>query len=382
MLNFEFYNPTKIVFGKGQIAQLPKLIPLGTKILMTYGGGSIKENGVYNQVKTALKDYEVVEFGGIEPNPEFQTCMKAVKIVEEQNIGLILAVGGGSVLDASKFISVAPHYIGDAYDIMRSLIQLPQAVPVASIITLPATGSEMNCNLVISRRETQEKFGGAIASTYPKFSIVDPSITFSLPTKQTINGIVDTFVHVMEQYCTYDVNSPLQDRWALSIIQTLIEEAPKVLKNPNDYDARANIFWCATTGLNFMISPGVVQDWATHMIGHELTAFYGLDHGQTLAIILPRLWAEMLEKKEGKLAKMARIVWNEQGTDHQCALQCILKTEEFFNEIGMQTKLSDYAIDAFQAAEKIKERFQKRGVVIGENQDITPDVVFKIIKNS
>ena len=248
MLNFEFYNPTKIIFGKGEIAKLSQLVPAGKKILMTYGGGSIRKNSVYEQVKTALSGFQVVEFGGIEPNPEYETCLKAVRVIEEEGIGFILAVGGGSVVDASKFMSIAVGYDGDRWEIMKNLLPLEQKVPLGAVITLPATGSEMNCNLVISRRETKEKFGGGILSTFPKFSIIDPSVTFSLPMKQTVNGIVDTFVHVMEQYATYDVNSPLQDRWALSIIQTLIEEAPKVLKEPDNYDVRANLFWCATTG--------------------------------------------------------------------------------------------------------------------------------------
>ncbi len=382
MLNFQFFNPTHVVFGKGMIAQLKNLLPANTKILMTYGGGSIKKNGVYEQVKEALKGFEVVEFSGIEPNPEYETCLKAVEIVNTQNIGFILAVGGGSVLDASKFISVAAGYDGDKWEIMQKLLPLPQKVPVGAVMTLPATGSEMNCNLVISRRETKEKFGGGIPSVFPKFSIIDPSVTFSLPMRQTVNGIVDTFVHVMEQYATYDVDSPLQDRWALSIIQTLIEEAPKVLENPNDYNVRANLFWCATTGLNFMIAPGVVQDWATHALGHELTALYGLDHGQSLAVILPRLWKALFNEKKQKLAKMARIVWNVTGTDDEAAEKCIALSEDFFRSIGMKTKLSEYNVNALEAAEMLKQRFAERGVNPGETGKLTPETIYKIVSES
>ena len=382
MLNFQFYNPTRIVFGKGTISKLRELLPAGKRILMTYGGGSIKKNGVYDQVKEALNGFDVIEFGGIEPNPEYETCLKAVNVVNKENIGFILAVGGGSVLDASKFISIAAGYDGDKWEIMKKLMPLPQKVPVGAVITLPATGSEMNCNLVISRRETKEKFGGGIPSAFPKFSIIDPSVTFSLPTRQTVNGIVDTFVHVMEQYATYDVNSPLQDRWALSIIQTLVEEAPKVLKNPNDYDVRANLFWCATTGLNFMIAPGVVEDWSTHALGHELTALYGLDHGQSLAVILPRLWKALFNEKKEKLAKMARIVWNVGGTDDEAAEKCIALTEEFFRSIGMKTNLSEYGVGAAEAAAELKRRFAERGVNPGETGKLTPDVIYKIVSES
>lgn len=382
MLNFEFYNPTKIIFGKGEIAKLSQLVPAGKKILMTYGGGSIRKNSVYEQVKTALSGFQVVEFGGIEPNPEYETCLKAVRVIEEEGIGFILAVGGGSVVDASKFMSIAVGYDGDRWEIMKNLLPLEQKVPLGAVITLPATGSEMNCNLVISRRETKEKFGGGILSTFPKFSIIDPSVTFSLPMKQTVNGIVDTFVHVMEQYATYDVNSPLQDRWALSIIQTLIEEAPKVLKEPDNYDVRANLFWCATTGLNFMIAPGVVQDWSTHALGHELTALYGLDHGQSLAVVMPRLWRELFADKKEKLARMARVVWHVEGTDDTAAYECIALTEAFFNSIGMKTKLADYGVNAKEAAEKLSERFRERKALLGEKANITPETVFQIIVNS
>ncbi len=379
MLNFEFFNPTHIVFGKGAISKLAGLVPAGKKILMTYGGGSIKKNGVYDQVKKALEGFEIVEFSGIEPNPEYETCLKAVEIVNSQNIDFILAVGGGSVLDASKFISVAAGYDGDKWEIMKRLIPLPQKVPVGAVITLPATGSEMNCNLVISRRETKEKFGGGIPSVFPEFSIIDPSTTFSLPERQTVNGITDTFVHVMEQYATHDVDSPLQDRWALSIIQTLIEEAPKVLEKPDDYNVRANLFWCATTGLNFMISPGVVQDWATHALRHELTALYGLDHGQSLAVVMPHLWTALFEEKKAKLAKMARIVWNVSGDDDEAGRKCIELTEDFFRSIGMKTRLDEYGVDANEAAREISERFAARKVSVGETGKMTPETIFKII---
>lgn len=386
MNNFEFYCPTKIIFGKETIAKLPELIDKSNKVLITYGGGSIKRNGVYDQVKKALEGYNVIEFGGIEPNPKYETLMKAVEIVKNEGVDFLLAVGGGSTLDGTKFIAAASKYYGDkdAYDyFMVEQNPVLEAVPLADIITLPATGSEMNSGGVISRISTDEKLAFGGVPLYPKFSIIDPQVTFTLPLRQTVNGIVDTFVHVMEQYCTYDVNSPLQDDWALGILRTLIKEAPKVIANPEDYDARANIFWCATCGLNYWISLGVPQDWATHMIGHELTAFYGIDHGQSLAIVEPRLLRNQKVSKAKKLAKLAREVFcvNE-PVDLKAADIAIDKIEAFFNSIGMKTKLSDYEIDSNEAAEKIRERFAQRHTVLGEKGAINADTAYDIVKAS
>lgn len=386
MNNFEFYCPTKIIFGQGTIAKLPELIDKSNKVLITYGGGSIKRNGVYEQVKKALEGYNVLEFGGIEPNPKYETLMKAVEIVKNEGVDFLLAVGGGSTLDGTKFIAAASKYYGDkdAYDyFMVEQNPVFEAVPLADVITLPATGSEMNSGGVISRISTDEKLAFGGVPLYPKFSIIDPQVTFTLPLRQTVNGIVDTFVHVMEQYCTYDVNSPLQDDWALGILRTLIKEAPKVIANPEDYDARANIFWCATCGLNYWISLGVPQDWATHMIGHELTAFYGIDHGQSLAIVEPRLLRNQKVSKAKKLAKLAREVFcvNE-PVDLKAADIAIDKIEAFFNSIGMKTKLSDYEIDSNEAAEKIRERFAQRHTVLGEKGAINADTAYDIVKAS
>lgn len=386
MNNFEFYCPTKIIFGKGTIAKLPELIDKSNKVLITYGGGSIKRNGVYEQVKKALEGYNVLEFGGIEPNPKYETLMKAVEIVKNEGVDFLLAVGGGSTLDGTKFIAAASKYYGDkdAYDyFMVEQNPVFEAVPLADVITLPATGSEMNSGGVISRISTDEKLAFGGVPLYPKFSIIDPQVTFTLPLRQTVNGIVDTFVHVMEQYCTYDVNSPLQDDWALGILRTLIKEAPKVIANPEDYDARANIFWCATCGLNYWISLGVPQDWATHMIGHELTAFYGIDHGQSLAIVEPRLLRNQKVSKAKKLAKLAREVFcANEPVDLKAADIAIDKIEAFFNSIGMKTKLSDYEIDSNEAAEKIRERFAQRHTVLGEKGAINADTAYDIVKAS
>lgn len=381
MNNFEFYCPTKMVFGKGSIAKLSGLIDKNQKVLMIYGGGSIKKNGVYDQVKKALKNHTVLEFSGIEPNPTYETCMKAVEIVKKENIDFLLAVGGGSTLDGTKFIAAASKYEGEEpYDLAKKELPAKDALPLGSVMTLPATGSEMNCAAVISRTSTQEKFAMRDPHVYPKFSIVDPETTFSLPIGQVRNGIVDTFVHVMELYATYDVNTPLQDSWALGLIKTLIQEAPKVLANNTDYDAKANICWCATCGLNYWLSVGAVQDWSTHRIGHELTALYGLAHGQSLAIVLPRLWNQRKQEKAKKLAKLAKEVYGCGETDELKAADCaIAKTEAFFNSIGMPTKLSDYKVDAKEAAQRIKERFEQRETLLGEDLKVTPQMVYDIL---
>ena len=383
MQNFEFYGPTRVVFGKDTIKELSRLIPRDRKILMTYGGGSIKKNGVYDQVKKALEGYDLLEFGGIEPNPKYETLAKAVEIVKKEGVNFLLAVGGGSVLDGTKFIALASKYDGDdAYDAIMIRAEHPaSAIELADVITLPATGSEMNNGGVISRISTSEKLAFHNPNVFPKFSVIDPTVTFSLPERQTINGVVDTFVHTMEFNCTYDVNSPLQDIWAMGILRTLISEAPKALANPKDYDARANLFWCATCGLNYWISCGVPQDWSTHMIGHELTAFYGIDHGQSLAIVQPRLLRNQKVAKSYKLAKIAREVFGiNESVDLKAADMAIDKIEEFYNSIGMKTRLADYGINLQEAAEKIRDRFRERNVAFGEKGAITADVAYEIVK--
>lgn len=382
MNNFEFYCPTKIVFGKNTISKLSNLIDKSKKVLIIYGSGSIKTNGVYEQVISALNGYNYIEFSGIEPNPHYETCMKAVDIVKKENIDFLLAVGGGSVLDATKFIAAAAKFNGDPSTILTKGALVNDAIPLGSVITLPATGSEMNTNSVISIVATNEKLHFSSEKVYPQFSIIDPETTYSLSPTQTINGIVDTYVHVMEQYATYDVNTPLQDSWALGLLKTLLEQAPNVLKNHNDYDSRANIFWCATCGLNYWISLGCVQDWATHMIGHELTAFYGLDHGQTLAIILPRVLQNQKTEKTKKLAKLAREVFNSNETDDSVAADiAIAKTEEFFTSLGQKIKLADYGINAEEAAIKIRDRFLSRNTIVGENGIIDGNVAYEIVKS-
>ncbi|MGD9638122.1 MAG: iron-containing alcohol dehydrogenase [Alphaproteobacteria bacterium] len=383
MLNFEFHNPTKIVFGKKTISKLPKLIPAGAKVMIVYGGGSIKKNGIYEQVTAALKDYDFIEFGGIEPNPEYETCLKAINLAKENNISFLLAVGGGSVIDATKFIASGFFFEdGEPWDIIAKASPLEKALPLGCVLTLPATGSEMNRNSVISRRAKNEKMAFRNDISFPKFSILDPEATFSLPETQTVNGIVDAFIHVVEQYITYDVNSPLQDRQAEAVLATLIEEAPKVINNPKDYDARANIMWCATTALNHSLACGNVGDWATHGIGHGLTITFGLDHGKALAVILPSLWRYQFECKKQKLAQMGRRVYGITSSDDEyTARETIRKTEEFFNSIGMPTKLKHYGI-TFEQCKHIPETFTEKKIFLGEKQNLGEKEIAEIIQGA
>lgn len=374
MNNFVFQNPTKLVFGKGEIARLPKLIEKGRKILMTYGGGSIKRNGVYDQVMTALKGYDITEFGGIEANPDYNTLMKAVKICREKGIDFILAVGGGSIIDGTKFIATAARFEGeDAWDILSKKSRLPKPVDFASVLTLPATASEMNNGAVISRRDRQEKLAFHNPEGYPKFSILDPDVVLTLPAKQISNGIVDIYAHTLEQYLTTCLDTKVMDRWAESLLLTLIDEASELLSGNPSYDSRANFMLTATMGLNGFISMGVDEDWATHMIGHELTALCGLDHGETLAIVHPGVMDIMRKEKRGKLLQYARRVWNITIENEEQAIdEAIERTENFFRSIGKKTRLSEYGIGD-DVIETIVERFKQRGWNVGEHGIVTPE---------
>ncbi|NBL65409.1 iron-containing alcohol dehydrogenase [Flavobacterium sp. NST-5] len=387
MLNFELYNPTNLVFGKNQIAKLSELIPLNAKILITYGGGSIFKNDVYNQVITALKDYNLTEFGGIEPNPRYETLMKAVEIIREQNIDFILAVGGGSVIDGTKFISAAVKFSGNPMDILhkRLLIKnMDEVVPFGTVLTLPATASEMNSGAVITINETQEKLSFGGSALFPKFSICDPKVVASLPKRQIQNGIVDAFTHVFEQYLTYPHDAMLQDRISEGILQTLIEIGPDVVENPTDYKLASNYMWSCTMALNGLIQKGVPTDWATHMIGHELTALFEIDHARTLAIIGPNLYRVMFESKKEKLAQYGERVWNIQNkTIEETAKEAIEKTVTFFHKMGMQTRLSEYTQNYSSTAEFVVNRFEKRGwKAMGERQNITLEKVKEIVEMS
>lgn len=385
MNNFEFKNPTKILFGKGQIENIVNEIPKDAKVLMLYGGGSIKENGIYEQVNAALQNHQVIEFGGIPANPEYSVLMKALKVIKEENITYLLAVGGGSVLDGTKFLSAAALYKGEEpWEILTNKIPILEGMPFGTVLTLPATGSEMNSGAVITRKETKEKLVMGGTGLYPVFSVLDPEVIRSIPKRQIVNGITDAFTHVLEQYITYPTEANLQDRLSESILQTLIEVAPKILEDPTDYKAGSNFMWSCTMALNGLIKQGVPTDWAIHAMGHELTALYGIDHARTLAIIAPSHYEYNLETKKEKLAQYAERVWGiTDGTTEEKARAAIKKTEAFFNEMGIDTKLSLYTDDYEGTAEEISKRFKERGMEgIGEHQNLTPDDVEKIVKMS
>jgi len=385
MLNFELYNPTNLIFGKGQIEKLAALVPKNTKILLAYGGGSIFKNGIHEQVVKNLEGFEIVEFGGIEPNPHFETLMKAVEIIKNENIGFILAVGGGSVIDGVKFISAAVNFNGDPMEILHKRLQIKDnALPFGTLLTLPATGSEMNSGAVVTIQSTQEKLAFGGSAMFPKFSICDPTVIESLPKRQIQNGVVDAFTHVMEQYLTYPHDAILQDRIAESVLQTLAEIGPDVVENPKDYKLASNFMWSCTMALNGLLNKGVPVDWATHMIGHELTALYGIDHARTLAIIGPNLYRTMFETKKEKLAQYGERVWNVSGnTVEEKATQAIEKTVDFFHQMGMDTKLSQYTENFEDTAQFIVDRFEKRGWNgLGEKQNITLEKVKEIVELS
>jgi len=385
MNNFDFKNPTKILFGKKQIENLSKEIPENAKVLLLYGGGSIKKNGIYEQVKTALSNFEVLEFGGIPANPEYAVLMDALSIIKEEKITFLLAVGGGSVIDGTKFLSSAALYKGeDPWEILTKSIPTQKGMPFGTVLTLPATGSEMNSGSVITRKETKEKLVMGGPGLFPVFSILDPEVVKSIPQKQIANGLADAYTHVLEQYMTYPVHALLQDRFAESILQTLIEVAPRILKDTSDYNAAANFMWSCTMALNGLIQKGVPTDWAVHMMGHELTALFGIDHARTLAIIAESHYTYNLETKKEKLAQYAERVWNvSEGTLEEKALAGIKKTTEFFHSLGIDTKLSEYTKDYKGTAEIISKRFTDRGWKgLGEHGKVTPSDVEKIVEMS
>lgn len=384
MNNFTYHNPTKIYFGKGQIAKLDAAVPHDGKVLLLYGGGSIKRNGIYEQVRAALGDRDVVEFGGIEPNPLYETLMQAVDLARREGVTFLLAVGGGSVIDGTKFVAAAVPFHGEPWDILARGRKPERALPLGTVLTIPAAGSEMNASAVISRRSTREKLSFGSALVYPQFSILDPEATFSLPPRQVANGIVDAFVHVLEQYLTYPAEAPLQDRMAESILQTLIEVGPRTLANPTDYDSRATFLWCTTAALNGFIGVGVPQDWATHSIGHELTALYGIDHARTLAVVIPSLMRVQQEGKRAKLLQYAARVWGLTEGDEAVRISgAIEKTAAFFESLGVPSRLSAYPDVAADTPDTVAQRLaDRKAVPMGERRDLTADRVREILSLS
>lgn len=381
MRNFVYHNPTKVVFGKGSIGKLAGLLP-DAKIMVLYGGGSIKKNGVYDQVVEQLKGFEWCEFAGIEANPEYSTLMNAVTQAKQHQVDFLVAVGGGSVIDGSKFVAAALKFDGDPWDILAKGAKVTEATPMGCILTLPATGSETNTASVVNRSEMGKKLSFMADAVRPQFAILDPEVTFSLPERQLANGVVDAFVHVMEQYLTYPVNATVQDRFAEAILQNLVEIGPHVLAS-KDYTVRANLMWNATQALNGLIGVGVPQDWSTHMIGHELTALHGLDHAVTLAIILPRVMHAQKQHKREKLLQYAERVWGLSRYDEDSAIDlAIEKTEQFFQSMGIKTRLSEHGISE-EVAAKVSERLKDNGfVALGEHQNISPDHAREIVMAS
>lgn len=385
MNNFKFRNPTKIIFGKGQIENLATEIPENSKILMLYGGGSIKKNGIYEQVKKALTNFEVVEFGGIPANPEYSILLKALKVIKDEKINYLLAVGGGSVIDGTKFLAAAAEYEGETpWNLLTDRKPTTKAMPFGTVLTLPATGSEMNSGAVITREETKEKFGMGGPGLFPAFSILDPTVVASIPQRQLANGIADSFTHVLEQYMTYPSGASLQDRFAESVLQTLVEVAPAIMKDPSDYQAASNFMWCCTMALNGLLQQGVPTDWAVHAMGHELTALYGIDHARTLAILASNHYRYNFESKKEKLAQYAERVWKiEEGSLEDKAHAGITKTDEFFQSLGINIKLSDYTEDYANTGIEVSKRFTARGWLgLGEHKTLAPADVQKIIEMS
>jgi len=382
MQNFDFQNPTRILFGKGRITALDKVVPKEARVLILYGGGSIKSNGVFDEVKAALGGRSVQEFAGIEPNPSFETMMRAVELVKQEKIDYLLAVGGGSVIDGTKFVAAAAVFPGDPAAILDKYGRnIAAALPFGNVLTLPATGSEMNSGGVVTRKTIQNKSTFLSPLLFPQFSILDPEKTFSLPIRQVGNGVVDAFVHVMEQYLTFPANAPLQDRFAEGLLLTLIEEGPKALEEPDNYDVRANIMWCATLALNGLIGAGVPQDWATHMIGHELTALYNLDHAQTLAIVLPAMLQVRKNDKRAKLLQYAERIWHLKGGDEDMRIDAaIARTREFFEHMNVKTRLADYELGASAIPDVLKQLEDHHMVALGEKRDVTLEISRKVLE--
>jgi NADP-dependent alcohol dehydrogenase len=382
MENFVYQNPTRILFGRGQIASLATELPANARVLLLAGGGSIKENGVYAQVMNALGTRTVKEFWGVEANPDYDTLMRAVEIVKAEKLDWILPVGGGSVLDGAKFVAAAAVYAGDPWTILTQQARhVKSALPIGAVLTLPATGSEANGASVISRRAIQEKLAFISPHVFPRFSVLDPETTFSLPARQVANGIGDAFCHVIEQYLTFPAHAAVQDRFAEGIMRTLVEIGPKTLANPTDYDTRANFVWAATTALNGWIAVGVPQDWATHVIGHELTALHGIDHARTLAVVLPSLLNVERTAKRGKLLQYAERVWDlREGSEDARIDAAIEKTRAFYEALGIKTRLTDYHVPTTTAAE-VARRLAARGLTaFGDRGLITPAKVEQILR--
>ncbi|WP_439828206.1 alcohol dehydrogenase [Aeromonas enteropelogenes] len=374
MNNFTLHTPTKVLFGKGQIAQLREQLPADARVLITYGGGSVVRSGLLAQIRTELAGMTLFEFGGIEPNPAYETLMGAVELARAEKVDFLLAVGGGSVLDGTKFIAAATPYdpAKDPWHILETVgSEVRSAIPLGTVLTLPATGSEMNMGAVITRKRTGDKQHFFSPFVMPRFAVLDPVFTYTLPARQVANGVVDAFIHILEQYLTYPVNAKVQDRFAEGLLLTLIEEGPKALAEPENYDVRANIMWSATMALNGLIGAGVPHDWATHMLGHELTALYGLDHAQTLAVVLPALLQAKREQKHAKLLQYAERVWDlREGSEVERIDGAIAATRDFFTRMGLKTRLRDYDLGSLDIDALLGKLVEHGMTRLGEHGDI------------
>lgn len=384
MQNFEFHNPTTIVFGRDTLTRLATLVPQNARVMILYGGESARRHGTLDEVRSALGDRFQVEFGGIEPNPSFETLMEAVALVHAERVDFLLAVGGGSVIDGTKFVAAAVLFDGDPWRILQSYgAEVTRALPLGAVLTLPATGSEMNAGASVTRKADQTKTFFRSPHVFPQFSILDPVKTYTLPQRQLANGVIDAFVHVVEQYLTYPVDARVQDRFAEGMMLTLIEIGPDVVHGPADYAQRANLVWAATMALSGVIRVGVPEDWSTHMIGMELTALFGLDHAQTLAVLLPSTLRVCREAKRAKLLQYAERVWQiSDGTDDERIDQAIEATRTFFAGLGVETRLSGYGVDR-SAVDRVVAQLEAHGMTqLGEHGDITLDVSRKIVEAS
>lgn len=380
-MKFTYVNPTLIHFGQGQISAISQAIPTDQKVLVIYGGGSIKKNGVYDQVVSALTDHQWVEFSGVEANPTKETLDKAVAIVKEQDIDFILAVGGGSVIDGSKYVAAAAKYDGDGWDIMVGKHQVTEATPIGAILTLPATGSESNMGAVITKAQTQDKLAFMAPAVQPKFAVLDPDVMKSLPERQLINGIVDAWVHVCEQYLTLPTNAMVQDGYAETLLKNLLVLGQQYDQRDND-GWRANLMWTANQALNGLIGTGVPQDWATHMIGHEFTALWHVDHARSLAIVQPSLLRNQLENKRAKLEQMGKNVFGLNQTS-DLALRTIDAIEAFYHSLNVPTQFADHNSSKQAAIDAVITQLNAHGMlVLGEQQAITLEKSREILKQA
>lgn len=379
MKNFIFCNPTKLIFGQGSIKEISKQIPQGSKILLTYGGGSIIKNGIYDQVISQLTGYEIIPFGGIESNPDAATIDRAITTARDEKCTFILAVGGGSVIDASKAIAMGVKAPMNCWEMVTTYYR-GECLPLGTVLTVPATGSEMNPGAVISNRATQEKF--SMVGEHPVFSILDPTYTYTLSQHQVACGIADAFMHTLEQYLTFPGQSGVMDRMAEGLLLNILEIAPRLIQDHTDYDTACEYMLSATFGLNYFLAMGVEEDWLTHRLGHELTALAGVTHGASLMMLLPSVMRVMLPEKRDKIIQMGRRVFGISGLDNDATVQATLQAvEKFIHSLGLASSMKEGQI-ASEVAEEMIRRFHQRGTPLGTLESATPDKIQLIIEDS